>query len=202
MQRFRFTILALCLLLLFLGVSDLKTLLQNPEPHRVGIADLDQGEPPGAWLTIEGGLLDVSEAINMSGSIEIDAFLIPLKKNRDDQQPRVIVETRDPAIVATLTNYWFKLDSESAQQEYLARHPELFYLQKPITGMLAGGLVASGNRDNLMSLAKELGMSVPDDVIFISEGKTPVRWRGYFFTAIGLFGVVQVLRRHKSAQPT
>jgi len=198
MQRFRFTILALCLLLLFLGVSDLKTLLQNPEPHRVGIADLDQGEPPGEWLTIEGGLLDVSEAINMSGSIEIDAFLIPLKKNRDDQQPRVIVETRDPNIVATLTNYWFKLDSESAQQEYLAQHPERFYLQKPVTGMLAGGLVASGNRDNLMSLAKELGMSVPDDVIFISEGKTPVRWRGYFFTAIGLFGSIQVLRRKKA----
>jgi len=195
MQRFRFTILALCLLLLFLGGSDLKTLYQNPAPHQVGIEALDRGEPPGEWLTIEGGLLDVTEAINMTGSIDIDALLIPLKNNRNAQRPRVIVETRDPAILETFSTYWFKLESEAAQQTYLEQNPERFYLRKPVTGMLAGGLVASGNRDKLMTLAKKLGMDVPDDVIFASEGKTPARWRGYFFTAIGLFGVVQTLRK-------
>jgi len=200
MRRFRFTFLALCLLLLFLGISDLKTLLQNSSPHRVEIGSLDQGEPPGEWLTIEGGLLDVTEAINMTGSIDIDALLIPLKNNRNAQWPRVIVETRDPAILETFSTYWFKLDSEAAQQAYLEQNQERFYLRKPVTGMLAGGLVASGNRDKLMTLAKELGMKVPDDVIFISEGKTPARWRGYVFTVIGLFGVVQGLRK-KSKSP-
>jgi len=199
MRRFRFTFLALCLLLLFLGISDLKTLLQNLSPHRVEIEALDQGEPPGEWLTIEGGLLDVTEAINMTGSIDVDALLIPLKKNLGDQRPRVIVETRDPAILETFSTYWFKLESEAAQQAYLQQNQPRFYLRGPVTGMLAGGLVASGNRDKLMTLAKELGMNVPDDVIFLSEGKTPARWRGYLFTAIGLFGVVQVLRKKSSA---
>jgi len=202
MRRFRFTIMAVCLLLLLLGGSDLKVLLQNPQPHQVELADLTRGELPGAWLTVRGGMLDLTEAINMSGSIDIDAFLIPLKQDRNDTSLQVIVETRDPQIIETLSTYYFKLDSDAERQEYLARNQERFYLHKEISGMLAGGLVASGNRDNLASLAKQLGMDVPDNVIFLSEGKTPARWRGWFFTAIGLFGMLKMLLGKKNQPAT
>lgn len=201
LQRFRFTLLALCLLLLFLGGSDLLIHWRNLEPHRVSIDSLGEGELPGEWLTIEGGILDLTEAINMSGSIELDAFLIPLKNSREAASPSVIVETRDPRIIETLTGYYFKLDSTAEQQRYLAENPAQFYLNRPVTGMLAGGLVASANRDKLIDLARQLGMQVPEDVIFLTEGKTPTRWRGYLFSSIGLVGFIQVLRGKRS-RPT
>jgi hypothetical protein len=190
--------MAVCLLLLFLGGSDLKILFENPHPHQVALAALVRGEVPGAWLTVEGGMLDLTEAINMSGSIDIDAFLIPLQQDRNDHSLRVIVETRDPQIIETLSTYYFRLDNEAERQQFFTRNQERFYLRKEITGMLAGGLVASGNRDNLASLAKQLGMAVPDDVIFLSEGKTPARWRGWFFTAVGLFGLARLLFSKKA----
>jgi len=37
------------------------------------------------------------------------------------------------------------------------------------------GMIASGSRDKLMTLAKQLGMAVPEDVIFLSEGNQPPR---------------------------
>lgn len=202
LQRFRFTLLALCLLLLFLGGHDLLTHWGNLEPHRVSIDDLDEQELPGEWLTIEGGVLDLTEAINMSGSIELDAFLVPLKSDRSATQPRVIVETRDPRIIETLTHYYFKLDSTAAQQSYLAENQAQFYLRRPVTGMPAGGLVASANRDKLIDLARQLGMQVPEQVIFLSEGKTPATWRGYLFSLIGLAGIIQILRSRRSPTRT
>jgi hypothetical protein len=51
MQRFRFTLMAVCLLLLFLGGSDLKILFENPHPHQVALAALVRGEVPGAPRT-------------------------------------------------------------------------------------------------------------------------------------------------------
>jgi len=193
MKRFRFTLIAVCLLLLFLGVSDLRLLLTNPEPLPVSIGELQQGEPPREWLTVSGGVLDLTAAISTSGSIELDAFLVPLKTARDAPGFRVIVETRRPEIIATLSRYHFQLDSEAAQQSFLAEHPEQFYLREPVTGMLAGGLVATGNRDKLLQLARDLGMQVPDDVIFLTEGKTPPKWRGLFYFAAGLLGLLKVL---------
>lgn len=197
MRRFRFTLIAICLLLLFLGGSDLNTLFHNRQPLPVDISSLATGEPPQEWLTVRGGLLDLTEAINMSGSIEIDSFLVPLKRDRQDEAPRVIVETRDPQIIDTLTSYYFKLDSATAQQQYLQQHPERFYLQRDVTGMIAGGLVATGNRDKLVSLAKKLGMQVPDNVIFLSEGKQPVKWRGWFYTLIGLIGLAKIITANR-----
>lgn len=197
MRRFRFTLIAVCLLLLFLGGSDLNTLFRNRQPLPIDLATLVKEEPPQEWLTVRGGLLDLTEAINMSGSIEIDSFLVPLKLNRQDQAPRVIVETRDPQIIDTLTTYYFKLDSVTAQRQYLEQYPERFYLQRDVTGMIAGGLVATGNRDKLVSLAKKLGMQIPDDVIFLSEGKQPVKWRGWFYTLIGLIGLFKVVTANR-----
>lgn len=203
MKRFRFTLLALCLLLLFLGISDLRLWLNNPEPLTIGLAELQRTGPPREWLTVTGGVLDLPEAISTSGSIELDAFLVPLKTSVDAPNFRVLVETRRPEVLQTLSHYYFQLDSKAEQQRYLAEHPELFYLHQTVTGMLAGGLVASGNRDKLLKLAKDLGMQVPKDVIFLTEAKEPPRWRGIFFLAAGLLGLLKVLTlwRQKPTDP-
>jgi len=193
LKRFRFTLLAVCLLLLFLGTSDLQILLRNPEPLPITLDQLVGQEPPRDWLRISGGVLDLTEAISTSGSIELDAFLVPLKTSADTNDFKVLVETRRPEILETLRTYHFKFDNETDQQRYLAEHRENFFLSQDVTGMVAGGLVASGNRDKLMQLAKELGMNVPDNVIFLSEGKEPGRWRGIFFLTAGLLGIVKLL---------
>ena len=201
MKRFKYTLLAICLLLLWLGWSDVSLLLHNPEPQTISLAQLVETGPPRAWLHVTGGYQDLAQAISTSGSIDLDAFLVPLKVHPSDTSFRVLVETRDPKILGLLKTYYFKLDSEAAQARFRAEHKDEFLGRRDVTGMLITGLVASGNRDKLMTLAKQLGMKLPKDVIFISEGERPVTWRGFVFLALALAGLVKFALMVRKKEP-
>jgi len=202
MKRFRFTLLAICLVLLYLGWSDTALWLRNPEPAAVTIAELEGGNVPREWLRVSGGYMDLTEAISTSGSLEIDAFLVPLKSSAGAEGFHVLVETRDPKVLELLRTYHFTFESAEEQEAFLREHAGEFRGVREITAMVAGGLVASGNRDKLMQLAKGLGMQVPPDVIFLSEGKSPERWRGFFFLGVGLLGLIKALTLWKKPRPT
>ncbi|TYO97546.1 hypothetical protein EDC39_11086 [Geothermobacter ehrlichii] len=204
MKRFRFTLLAVCLVLLLLGAHDIRLLLRNPAPLTISLADLERRGAPRDWLRIRDARLDLLEAISTSGTIELEAFLVPLKTVRGQQPVRVMVETRDPAVMELLRTYYFKLDSERERQEFLAKNRDAFFPQREVTGMLVGNLIATANRDKLLGLAKQVGMDVSEDVIFISEDKTPPKWRGVFFALIGLAGLIKILwpRREPSRNTT
>jgi hypothetical protein len=190
-MRFRFTLLAICLLLLWLGWNDVSLLLRNPGPQTISLQELVKTGPPRDWLQVTGGYQDLTEAISTSGSVDIDAFLVPLKTAPDSSSFRVLVETRDPKIIDLLKTYYFKLDSPAAQQQFLAEHERDFHAPRDVTGMLITGLVATGNRDKLMTLAKQLGMKVPENVIFLGEGEKPVAWRGFVFLGLALAGLAK-----------
>jgi hypothetical protein len=193
MKRFRFTLLAICLVLLYLGWTDVTLLLRNPSPATVSIEELERGNVPREWLHVTGGHQNLLEAISTSGSVELESFLVPLKSAPEKAAFHVLVETRNPRTLDLLATYHFQLDSSEAKEAYLDAHAAEFQGEREVTGMVISGLVASGNRDKLMKLAKEVGMLVPPDVLFLSEGKEPGRWRGYFFFGIGLLGLVKVL---------
>ena len=59
--------------------------------------------------------------------------------------------------------------------------------------MLVAGLIVRGNQQKLIKLAKETNLNIADDVIFLSEGKEPGKWRGVFFTVMGILGFIKVL---------
>jgi hypothetical protein len=194
MNRFRFTILALCLVLLFLGFTDLQLLFNNPEPAVVSITELEQTGAPREWLSIEGGYWNLEQAISTTGSIELEAFLIPLRSIQDPDAPiHVIFESRDPEIIALLKTDGFSFDTLAERDKFRAENREMFFGQHDVTGMLIGGLVEKGNRDKLVSLARELNMPVSDDVILLSQGKTPEKFRGYFFVIIAILGTLKFI---------
>ena len=195
MSRFRFTLLAICLVILFLGVNDLLLLFNNPEPAVVDIAELEQGPAPREWLDIRGGYWNLEQAISTTGTIELEAFLIPLRSN-DDAEAKidVVFESSDPEIINLLKTYYFSLDSLEDQAEFRKENSEMFYGQHDVTGMLVGGLIESGNRDKLLDLARELKMPISDDVILLSQGKTPEKFRGYFFTVIAILGTLRFIQ--------
>jgi len=193
MKRFRFTLLAVCLVLLFLGWNDTSLFLRNRAPQAVTIAALEAGETPREWLRVTGGVLDLSGAISTSGSIELDALLIPLKSDPASSGYRVLVECRDPALLDLFATYHFKLDSDAAKEQFLAEHRSEFLPRRDVTGTRIGGLIASGNRDKLMTLTRELGAPAADNVMFIAEGKEPPSVRGFFFLIVGLLGLGKVL---------
>jgi hypothetical protein len=193
MKRFRFTLLAICLVLLYLGWTDIDILLRNPSPATVSIEELEKGNVPREWLHVTGGHLNLLEAISTSGSIELDAFLVPLKSSPEAETFHVLVETRDPRVQELLATYHFNLETAAEKEAYLKANAAEFQGQREVTGMVVTGLIASGNRDKLMKLAKEVGLQVPPDVIFLSEGKEPGRWRGFFFLGVGLLGLIKVL---------
>ena len=71
--------------------------------------------------------------------------------------------------------------------------------------MLIIGLVATDNRDKLRTLAKQVGMKVPENVIFISEDEKPGTWRGFVSVVLSLAGLVKFARLGKkkvNAAPT
>ncbi|WP_221249391.1 hypothetical protein [Desulfuromonas versatilis] len=197
MNRFRFTLLAVCLVLVYLGYADVSLFLRNRAPLPITMEQLASDGAPREWLHIQGAVEDLEHAISTSGSIELSALLVPLKSSADQEGFSVLLETRNPELLEPFKTYHFLLDSALEKERYLEEHKERFQHRRDVTGMLVTGLIATGNRDKLMTLARELGMQVSDEVIFVSEGKEPARWRGFFFLAMALGGLFKFARMGK-----
>lgn len=200
MKRFRFTLLTICLVLLYLGGNDLSLMLRNPAPLQTSLADLEINGPQREWLSLSEIRLDLLEAISTSGTVELEAFLIPIKTDPAQELIQVMIETRDPEIMQLLKTYYFKIENETDRQAFLEKNREAFTPRRSFTGMVVSGLIATANRDKLASLAKELDIPIAENVVFISEGKTPPRWRGIFFTVVALAGLFKTLLRWKSGK--
>ncbi len=192
MRRFRYTLIAVCLVLLFLGVSDLLLWFNNQTPQAIGIATLEQSGAPREWLEVKAGYQDLDRAISTSGSLEMEALLVPLVAHPDQEQIHIMVETRNPHQLKLFQDYHFFTDTLPEKNEFRRKHGTEFKGQRDISGMLVAGLIARGNQQKLIKLAKQTDLNIADDVIFLSEGKEPDKWRGVFFTLVGLLGLFKV----------
>ena len=202
MKRFRFTLIAVCLVLLYLGGSDLLLWFNNQSPQVLSISQLEESGAPQEWLDVKAGYMDLDRAISTSGSVEMEALLVPLVAHPDQERIRVMVETRDPDLLQLFKDYHFFTDTIPEKQAFRQKHAGTFKGQREITGMLVAGLIARGNQQKLLKLAKQTGLEIADDVIFLSEGKMPGKWRGVFFTVVGLLGLVRVFTYTKQVAPS
>jgi len=202
MRRFRYTLIAVCLVLLFLGVTDLILWFNNQGPQPIRIETLEQTGAPREWLQVEAGYQDLDRAISTSGSVEMEALLIPLVTHPDQEEIRILVETRKPKLLQLFQDYHFLTDTIPEKQAFRREHSDEFKGQRDITGMLVAGIIARGNQQKLLKLAKETDLNIADDVIFLSEGKEPGKWRGVFFTVVGLLGLFKAFTHKKSAATT
>lgn len=201
MKRFRFTLIAVCLVLLYLGVNDLLLWFNNQSPQSLTISQLEERGAPREWLNIKSGYLDLDRAISTSGSLEMEALLVPLVAHPDQQRIWVMVETRDPNLLQLFKEYHFFTDTIPEKEAFRQKHAGTFKGQRDMTGMLVAGLIARGNQQKLLKLANQTGLDMAEDVIFLSEGKEPGKWRGVFFTVIGLLGLFRVLTYKKPGTP-
>ncbi len=202
MRRFRYTLIAVCLVLLFLGITDLILWFNNQAPQPVAIDTLEQTGAPREWLQVTAGYQDLDRAISTSGTVDMEALLIPLVTHPDQEQIRIMVETRNPHLLQLFQDYHFFTDTIPEKQAFRNEHGAEFKGQRDITGMLVAGLIARGNQQKLMKLAKETDLNIADDVIFLSEGKEPGKWRGVFFTVVGLLGLLKVFTHKKEMAAT
>jgi hypothetical protein len=199
MRRFRVTIIAICLILGWLGFADLNLLLRNPEPLDISVTNLETAGAPREWLTIHDGFQDLLQAINMSGTMEVGSFLVPLKHSQDTTETNIWFETRDPQIVQALKKYYFMLETDEQRRNFLHENHQLFYAQKELTGMTVDNLVADSNQKKLTQLLQQMNIPIAETTIFISEGKKPAVWRGIFFTGIAIIGLIKVFSSWKNA---
>ena len=197
MKRFRFTLIAICLVLLYLGVNDLLLWFNNQTPQTVTISQLEERGAPQEWLNVKAGYLDLDRAISTSGSVEMEALLIPIVTHPDQQRMLVMVETRATDLLQLFQEYHFFTDTIPEKQAFRSKHAAAFKGQRDVTGMLVAGFIASGNQQKLLKLARQTGLDIADDVIFLSEGKVPGKWRGVFFAVVGLLGLIRVLTYKK-----
>ncbi|MGK2906666.1 MAG: hypothetical protein ACSLFH_10010 [Desulfuromonadales bacterium] len=201
MRRFRFTLLSVCLVLLFLGMGDLILWFHNQSPQPVSIGILEQTGAPQEWLQVTAGYQDLDRGISTSGSLEMEALLVPQLAHPDQEQIRVMVETRNPLLLKLFRDYHFLTDTIPEKQDFRRDHADEFKGQRDVTGMLVTGIIARGNQQKLLKLAKQTGLDIADDVIFLSEGKQPDKWRGVFFIVVGLLGLIKVLTLKKQETP-
>jgi len=190
MKRFRFTLVAICLFLVWLGWTDVELFLRNRQPVDISIEELIDRGAPREWLHIHGGYQDVEQAISTSGSIDLDALLVPLKADPDNEKIHILVETRNPEVMKLFSTYHFKTDTALEKEAFREEHKDEIHGRRDITGMLITGLIASSNRDKLVSLAESTDLPLADEVLLISEGKEPASFRGFFFLCTGLFGLI------------
>ena len=197
MKRCRFTLLASCLVLAGLGYHDINLFLRNQAPAPVSIEELEKHGAPREWLQIEGGSLDLERAINPSGrleSFESGPFFVPVVGASSDGTIAVVVETSRPEVVGTLKKYVLDFNTTEEQEAFLVENRAAFHPQLTITGMTASWLTSTANRDKLLQLAKEQELPVSPEVIFISEGKEPGQFRGFFFAVVAVFGILKFIR--------
>lgn len=192
MDRFRVTFLAISAVLLFLGLNDLELWWRNRTPTPIDIAVLAEQGPPSEWLKVTGGYLDLDRAISTSGTVELEALLVPLISAPDREEIRVLLETRHPRTLELVRGYHFLPETVEEQRVFREEHAAEFVAQRDITGMLVSGMIAEGNRENLLELAQQTGLNITEDVVFISEGKVPQFWRGLFFSLVGMFTVLKI----------
>ena len=197
MKRYRVTLLVICLVLLYLGGSDLNNLRRNYQIQPISIAELEGPAPSQEWLAIDGGYVNLLEAISTTGSVEVSAFLVPLKISSDAQDYRVLLETRAPAIVDALKTYHFKLENVQDQQRYVQEHQELFFGRRDVSGMVMSGLISLNNQNRLAKLERDYGIDLPENVILFSENKEPARVRGFLFVGVALLGLIKLFSRWK-----
>lgn len=193
MKRFRITLLVVCLTLGWLGFTDLSLYLRNPEPQAINIEELARQGAPREWLKIEGGYRDLLQGINMSGTVEITSFLVPLKPSETSEDLQIWFETRDPQILNALKTYYFELDTEIARAEFLKENQSLFSGQYDLQGMTVSSLIADSNASKLRELLTTMNIPISEQVIFISEGKKPSSGRGIFFAVMALLGLGKLL---------
>jgi len=191
------TLLAICLVLAWLGYHDLKTFFANPEPLTVTLAELEQNGAPREWLQITDGSFDLEQAINPSGEVETfksGPFFVPMTGPDGSSEIRVVVETRRPEVIDILKRYVLDFSTAEEQQAFLKNNREAFHPQVSITGMTASWVTSTANRDKLLQLAKQQDMPVSQDVIFVSEGKEPGRYRGFFFAIVAALGILKFIQ--------
>lgn len=207
MNRFRVTVLVVCCILVVLGGADIKSILRNSEPEVIAW-DLKSGnlELSKEWVTLNGGVLMLEEAVSNSGDIEIDALLIPYVRDIEEKKFFVLIETRDPQLVEAFTEYHFGLESEVKKEEYLQENIDTFRMQRSVSGMLVAGMFVNRSRDTLLELANETGMDISENAVFIHEGNEPPPiYRGLFFLLMAIAGVIKVIvvgRKNKTTGVT
>ncbi len=193
MNRFRVTLIAVCLVLSWLAYKDISLFLRNPEPLAISITELEAlDKAPREWLTVSGGYPHFLHGINMTGSMEFEAFLVPLTSSPDSSHYKVWFETREPEVLHALTTYYFLLDTEAQRRTFLDEKDYIFSGQRHLTGMTAAELVANSNQKKLINLLEQLGIETTDTPIFISESKKPAAWRGIFFALTALAGLMKI----------
>lgn len=193
MNRFRMTFIAVCLVLAWLAYADISLLLRNPAPLPVSIADLEAlKKAPREWLAVTDGYPHFLQGINMTGSMEFTAFLVPLTASPESQNYKVWFETRDPEILAALTTYYFTLDTESQRQTFVEENAHIFSSQRSVTGMTAADLVANSNQRQLTKLLAQMGIEPTETPVFISENKKPLAWRGIFYALVAIAGLIKL----------
>ncbi len=193
MNRFRVTLIAVCLVLFWLAYNDISLFLRNPDSLVISINELEAlDRAPREWMTVTGGYPDYLQGINMSGSMDFEAFLVPLSSSPDSSNYRVWFETRDPEILEALSTYYFLLDTEEQRREFLEEKSPLFTSQHLLIGMTAAELVTNSNQKKLLSMLEQMGVEASGTPIFISEGKEPVIWRGVFFALVAFAGLMKL----------
>lgn len=186
--RYRVTLVAVCAVLGFLGGDDLWVTLHNRAPHV--LADTLDAGPHQHWLRFEGARLDLAEAINTTGTLDVQGLLAPLRLPSGGPV-KVLVETREAGRIELFKQFHFAPATEAEKAAFRETHKDALLARVTVQGMRMRGLVARSNHRKLRDMARAGGLDLAPDALILVEGESPSPWRGLFFSLMGLAGLVK-----------
>lgn len=188
----------MALVLGLLGIDDARVALNNRKPQVISPSELSRTE--AEWLELRNAELDLEEAISTSGTLEVDALLVPLALPGGGPT-RMLVETRDPRRLELFRQLHFGQDSEAQKAAFRLAQHEALHPRSTLRGLRLRGMVARSNAAKLTSLAQEGGLSLDPAAFILVEGREPSPGRGFFFLAMALAALIKAvtLLRRKNA---
>ena len=179
-------------MLIFGGVSTYEG-LRYRHPVAITYQEFVRQKPHGGWFRISGGILDVQEsgyriedgqegggaAVNNASEL-----FIPLQDPKvaaglsKDKTIHVMVQTSDPAIVATFKElHTVAQKSEKEQDAYFDKNMSRVFVKRDFQGMVMSAL-NHGTKD-LQATDKAYHDRLAPDYAFFKEGEEPSLFGGF-----------------------
>jgi hypothetical protein len=191
--------------MLYAGGHGLWVGFRNRSPQTMTCAEAARTPPTADWVHLTGCRINLMDAVareSSSGEPRGDIY-VPLRAapKADTDNPRTarfVLATRDPAIVAVLTEMSaLDANDKSAFYGFMAKNLDRMIIDRDVRGVVRGGLL---NDDRVTTRLKHMKLELAPDFVVLNDGEEPsLLWPltllGGGVAAIVMLGVIGSVMR-------
>lgn len=197
--RAALVVVVLTIALLVYGVNEIMQAGKYSQPKVMTYEEFVKSTPEEGWYHIRGAYCNVAGGVHFyeeshkDDVSSVSEVYVPVRSvayldsdSKDEPPIKLLLQTRDPGILATYRSFGSLSDSMTKEQiqDYLKQHYDQIFVRKDVEGMVKSGL-NSEESDKKRELEK-LNKNLDANYAILEEGKKPSMLAGLGLTALGL----------------